>query len=249
VNLTISPPIKILALIGLIAVVAFGASTMLLGHSSSPTRTSTATPHSGRIVHHVPPKTVAHATPKPHVAAKPPKAHATAAKPATAATKTHAKHAATPVRHAARPAKPAPRGNLVYEDLPAPLQWQLAQHKVVVVSLYNPHADVDAISVAEAHAGALDASAGFLLVNVLDDKLAGPLTALLPGGGLLPDPGVLVYRAPGDIIVRLDGFADRTSIAQAAANALTAQKTVPAATTPAAAATPSAPGTTGAPVP
>lgn len=240
--MTISPPIKILALIGLIAVVAFGASTMLLGHSPSTTRTSTATPHSGRIVHHVPPTAVAHATPKAHV--KPAKAHT---KPATAATNAHAKHAAKH-KHAATPAKPAPRGNLVYEDLPGPLQWQLARHKVVVVSLYNPNADVDAISVAEAHAGALDASAGFLLVNVLDNKLAGPLTALLPGGGLLPDPGVLVYRAPGDIMVRLDGFADRASIAQAATNALTAPRVVPpAATTPAT--TTAAPGTTGAPLP
>ena len=97
----------------------------------------------------------------------------------------------------------------MYAQLPKPLQWQLAHHKVVVVSFYNPSSDVDAISVAEAHAGATDAGAGFLLVSVLDNKVAGILTALLPGGGLLPDPGVLVYRAPGDIALRLDGFADR----------------------------------------
>lgn len=236
--MTISPPIKILALIGLIAVVALGASTMLFGHSSSTARTSTAQPHSGRRVHHVtvPPRTTAPATSKPHVAAK---AHATAVKPAKAATKTHAKPAT-------KPAKPAPRGNLVYADLPAQLQSQLARHKVVVVSVYNPSSDVDAISVAEAHAGAVDANSGFLLVNVLDNKLAGPLTALLPGGGLLPDPGVLVYRAPGDIMVRLDGFADRTTVAQAVTNALLGQKgPTPASTTAAASAL--AAGTTGAP--
>jgi hypothetical protein len=219
--MTISPPVKILALVGVIAVVAFGASTMLLGHSSGAARTSTAQAHSGRIVHHVPPTVAAHTTPKPHAAAKPAKAHATAAKPAKVATKTHAKPAA-------KQAKPAPLGNLVYEDLPKPLQWQLARHKVVVVSLYNPNADVDAISVAEAHAGAVDANAGYLLVNVLDNAVAGMLTALLPGGGLLPDPGVLVYRAPGDIVVRLNGFADRATVAQAVTNALTAQKTTSA---------------------
>jgi hypothetical protein len=243
-NMTISPPIKILALIGVIAVVAFGASTLLLGHPSTPTRTSTAQAHSGRIVHHVPPKTVTHATTtKPKLAAKP-KLHGTTAKPAKVATKTHAKPAA-------KPAKPAARGNLVYEDLPAPLQWQLAQHKVVVVTLYNPNADVDAIAVAEAHAGAVAASAGFLLVNVLDNKVAGMLTALLPGGGLLPDPGVLVYRAPGDIMVRLNGFADRDTVAQAAANALAAPKTIAAAAgTGSTATTPSTtltPATTGGP--
>ncbi len=235
-NLTISPPIKILALVGLIAAVAFVASTMLLGHSATPTRTSTAQPHSGRIVHHVP------AAPAPHVTAK---KHATTVPPAHAGAKSHAKSI---VKTHAKPAKAATRGNLVYADLPAPLQWELALHKIVVVSLYNPNADVDAISVAEAHAGATDAGAGFLLVNVLDNKLAGPLTALLPGGGLLPDPGVLVYRAPGDIMVRLNGFADRTTVSQAATNALMVEKTgTPPAAVNASAATPVAAGTTGTP--
>jgi hypothetical protein len=131
-----------------------------------------------------------------------------------AATKTAAKHAA-PVR----------RGNLVYSDLPQPLQWQLSQHEVVVVSVYDPRVDADAISVAEAHAGALDANTGFLLVSVLDNKVAGILTALLPGGGLLPVPGVLVYRAPGNLALRIDGFADRQSVAQAATNVLAGQAT------------------------
>jgi len=149
-------------------------------------------------------------------------------------------------------AKPARfHGNAVYAQLPQPLQWQLAHHKVVVVSFYNPRSSVDAISVAEAHAGATDAGAGFLLVSVLDNKVAGILTALLPGGGLLPDPGVIIYRAPGDIALRLDGFSDRASVAQAATNAIagetgpaSATSTVPAAVTPV---VPAAPATTGAP--
>ena len=241
-NLTISPPIKILALVGLIAAVAFVASTMLLGHSATPTRTSTAQPHSGRIVHHVPAAPAAHTTVKPHATAK---KHTTTVQPAHAGAKSHAKPIA---KTHAKPAKAATRGNLVYADLPAPLQWELALHKIVVVSLYNPNADVDAISVAEAHDGATDAGAGFLLVNVLDNKLAGPLTALLPGGGLLPDPGVLVYRAPGDIMVRLNGFADRTTVSQAATNALMVEKTgTPPAAVNASAATPVAAGTTGTP--
>jgi hypothetical protein len=138
----------------------------------------------------------------------------------------------------------------VYAQLPQALQWQLAHHKVVVVSLYNPHSDVDAISVAEAHAGAVDAGAGFLLVNVLDNKVAGILTALLPGGGLLPDPGVLVYRDPGQFAIRLDGFNDRDTVAQAALNAMAGENdpvttdTTPASTTPAAPAPAPVPTTT-----
>ena len=178
----------------------------------------------------------AQATPKTAVKTATPATRVKTTSPATA-HKTAATHkAATTHKTAATQthAKAVFRGNPVYADLPALLQWQLSHHKVVVVSLYNPNADVDAISVAEAHAGATEAGAGFLLVSVLDNKVAGILTALLPGGGLLPEPGVLVYRAPGTIAFRVDGFADRDSVAQAAANALAA----PAATTTPAAVTP-----------
>jgi hypothetical protein len=219
VNLTVSPQIRILALVGLLAALGLGASMFVMGGGSSKTETAAAT-------------TDAVAPSKPHTAPTV-KPATTPSKPATKpATKAHAptrhhvkKQAATPARF---------RGNPVYAQLPQALQWQLAHHKIVVVSLYNPGSDVDAISVAEAHAGAIDASAGFLLVSVLDNKVAGLLTALLPGGGLLPDPGVLVYRAPGDVALRLDGFADRASVAQAATNALHGETgPAPASTVPA----------------
>jgi hypothetical protein len=199
-NTTISPQIRILAVVGLLAAVGLGASLLVFGHGTSKPAKPAATTQT----------TAAHTTPRTH------STPAKAAQAAKHATKTHAA-----ARTHAKKAKPVGfRGNRVYATLPQPLQWALAHHKVVVVSLYNPSSDVDAISVAEAHAGAIDAGAGFLLVSVLDNKVAGILTALLPGGGLLPDPGVLVYRAPGDIAVRLDGFADRASVAQAATNVI-----------------------------
>ena len=219
-NTTISPQIRILAVVGLLAAVGLGASLLVFGHGSSKTAAPAVTMQT----------TAAHTTPRTHVTP----ARATPA--VKHATKTHAA-----VRTHAKKAKPVGfRGNRVYATLPAPLKWALAHHKVVVVSLYNPSSDVDAISVAEAHAGAIDAGAGFLLVSVLDNKVAGILTALLPGGGLLPDPGVLVYRAPGDIAVRLDGFADRASVAQAATNVITglAGPIASAAAAPATAGTP-----------
>jgi hypothetical protein len=228
VNLTLSPQIKILALVGLLAAVGLAASTLVLGGSSK--KTSTVAVHTPRR----------HAT-KPHTTVH-------TQTPAKQATKTHT------VSHAKahKKAKPAGfHGNAVYAQLPKPLQWQLAHHRVVVVSFYNPSSNVDAISVAEAHAGANDAGAGFLLVSVLDNKVAGILTALLPGGGLLPDPGVIIYRAPGDVALRLDGFADRASVAQAATNAIHGE-TGPASATstvaaPAAPVAPVAPATTGGP--
>jgi hypothetical protein len=233
--MTVSPQIRLIALVGLIAAVGLGASMFVFGGHSAKTQTSSVTTPVRR--HHAPaakPATtpVKHAT-KPHVAAK----------PAT-------KHVARTAHHARKPS--AFHGNPVYAQLPQALQWQLAHHKIVVVSLYNPRSDVDAISVAEAHAGATDAGAGFLLVDVLDNKVAGLLTALLPGGGLLPDPGVLVYRAPGDVAIRLDGFNDRDSVAQAATNAMAGETdgsaTTQSATVPASTPAPvAAPATTGAP--
>jgi hypothetical protein len=211
VNLTVSPQIKILALVGLLAAVGLAASMFVLGGSKKTETTAVSTP-----VVRTPVKT--HPT-RVHTPVKP-----------TAKTR-HAAPAATKpavkVQHKAKPK--GFRGNKVYAQLPQALQWQLAHHKVVVVSFYNPSSEVDAISVAEAHAGATDAGAGFLLVSVLDNKVAGILTALLPGGGLLPDPGVFVYRAPGKVVLRLDGFADRAAVAQAATNAM-AGETGPAAT-------------------
>jgi hypothetical protein len=244
VNLTVSPQIRVLAAVGLVAAVGLGASMMLLGRSSSKTETHAVSTQAAATTHATTHAASTVATPAKHRHATVPPAkttkHVSHAKPATAA---HHKHVVR--KHATRF-----HGNPVYSNLPQALQWQLAHHKIVVVSVYNASSDVDSISVAEAHQGAVDAKVGFLLVNVLDNKVAGILTALLPGGGLLPDPGVLIYRAPGDIALRLDGFADRDIVAQAATNALNGESgpvttTTPTATVdPTLAATAAAPATT-----
>ena len=219
-SLTISPPIRIAAIAGLLLAVVFGGYMMTLGRSHSPsatqTQAKTVTVH--RSVS--PATTTAHKT-----ATTKQKTHAAAAKAAAATKATTAKAAAkhTAAKQAAAKHAAAHHGNLVDATLPQALQWQLSQHKIVVVSVYDPNASVDAISVAEAHAGAVEAGAGFLLVNVLDNSLAGLLTGVLPSGGLLPDPGVLIYRAPGTLALRIDGFADRDTVAQAATDALAGQ--------------------------
>ena len=251
-SFTISPPIRIAAIAGLLLAVAVGGYSLVLGRSHPATATqpparttlvkttathrATAPAKAQTATHKAATKATAHKTATTHATAAAKQAtHAAAVKPATAAktaAKTTAKHATA--EHSATH-RAVRRGNLVDAILPQALQWQLAQHKIVVVSVYNPNASVDAISVAEAHAGAVEAGAGFLLVSVLDNSLAGLLTGVLPGGGLLPDPGVLIYRAPGTLALRIDGFADRDSIAQAASNALAGQSgptTAPAVTTP-----------------
>ena len=63
---------------------------------------------------------------------------------------------------------------------------------------------------------------GFVGISLLDNPLAAALTSALPDGGLLPAPGVLIYRRPGTLVQRIDGFTDRDAVAQAAASSKTA---------------------------
>jgi len=99
---------------------------------------------------------------------------------------------------------------------PAPLESALKRHRVVVASLYAEGAAVADMARSEARAGATLAGAGFGALNVLNQKQVEQLTARL---GVMNDPTVLVFTRPGEVFVRLDGFVDRETVAQAAANA------------------------------
>ncbi len=99
--------------------------------------------------------------------------------------------------------------------LPLDVTRQLAAGHVVVVSLYDPQAKLDGTATAEASAGAELAHAAFVTVDVTSSEIDG----LNQRFGVIQDPAVLVLRPPGDLIVRIDGFADRDTVAQAANNA------------------------------
>jgi hypothetical protein len=197
-TLTVSPQIKIFALVAILGAVGLGGGLMLLGHGSG----SAAAPKVIKPLHPVH-KLHAPATPaKPVVKAKP-AAHAVKAAPKP-------KRAATVTTPTASPPAVAPNG------LPGAIDAALRRNPVVVVSLYDPQADVDAASVGEAAAGAKLAGAGFVALNVMSQQQALALTKKL---GVLPDPALLVYRRPGDLVTRINGFADRETVAQAAKNA------------------------------
>ena len=235
-DLTVSRPVKILALILVIAGVGGVASLSLMGKSS---------PSGG------PQLSVAQIRARAHSSTS---TSTTASTPAVTTPAT-AKAVVAPHVHAApkpklRPtAKPAAVAGA--NGLPIILNDALRAHRIVVVSVFDPQSQTDSISYAEARAGAGDVSlAGFLGVSVLDDSVAGPLTAALPGGGLLPVPGLLIYRRPGTLVERIDGFADREAVAQLVLAAQTAPAvtaptvTAPVAPTPAPAVTPPADTTT-----
>jgi hypothetical protein len=101
--------------------------------------------------------------------------------------------------------------------LPLSVAQALAVSPTVVAAVYNPQAEVDGISFAEARAGAALAGVGFVGLNVLSRADVGTLTQQL---GILPDPGILVFtRGPRPLAARIDGFADKETVAQAATDA------------------------------
>jgi thiol:disulfide interchange protein len=87
---------------------------------------------------------------------------------------------------------------------------------VTVVALYDPSAALDEMALAEARAGAAEVKAGFLAISVRNEPQVRPLAKLL---GVLGSPSILVYERPNTLFVRLEGFTDRETVAQAAANA------------------------------
>jgi hypothetical protein len=224
VELKVSRPIQILLLVLVIAGVGGIASMQMLGKGSS-SGAAALTPDQVRARAH-------HTSVQGLHTAKP-----AATKPPVVATK----HAATPT--VTKPKPPAPPAN----GLPIVLNDLFRRHRIVVVSVFDPQDKTDAISYAEARAGAADAGAGFLGVSVLDDSVAGPLTAALPDQGLLPVPGILIYRRPGVLIQRVDGFQDRDGVAQLAAGAVTAAPLAATSSATAAAAAPVAAVPTSAP--
>ena len=130
--------------------------------------------------------------------------------------KPKAKPAAVPVAPVRKPVE-APKGDPVDANgLPLVLSKTLAKHPITVVALYDPEAALDAMALAEARAGAAEVGAGFLAISIRSESHVRPLAQLL---GVLESPSVLVYERPNTLFVRLAGFSDRATIAQAAANA------------------------------
>ena len=197
-SLSISRPVQIFALVAVVAAIGgIGMLALKPKHAAAPPVVVTKAPAKPATTHTA--TTGLRATTTPAVTAKP----AVAPKPAAPAPK--------------RPVSPVGTNGL-----PNALNAALRKHRIVVVSLFDPQSSTDAISYAEAKAGAGEGGAGFLGVSLMDSTTAGALTTALPGGELLPAPGILIYRAPGTLVERIDGFTDRDVVAQAAAASLTA---------------------------
>jgi hypothetical protein len=225
VSAQIGAPVRIVALVGLVAAMGVATWTFALGRNGG-THASSSAPEATPVVKD--PVAIAKA-----VASKL-DAHnrATAAgRPDTAQPSQPAQptrtHAAVPAHTAAaapaRPARSAVQHRAVHHAAVRPktkrattLASALRHHHVVVVLLYDPQSRIDSYSVGETELGAANAHAGFLRVNVLDARESQPFATTYQS---LQTPAVLFFTRGGKLVQKLTGFADHESVTQAATNA------------------------------
>jgi hypothetical protein len=173
VTFELSTPVKIVALAGLILVLAvggIGSYTMLAKHKATPDVVSIPThPAAGRARPGHDPAVVQFR-----------QAHPQAAK----------------ARAAARPVV------VVDRNLPAPLHQALRKSREVVAVLMAPGVPGDADAVREARAGAAAAHVGFAVLNVKQEAVAATLAAWAPTAGdgsvlVVERPGTIAVQLDG----------------------------------------------------
>ena len=231
VSTQISAPIRIVALLGVLAAAAVGAYTFTKGPAGSPAggpnsaaaieqqAKSVASRLSGHNVATAQGKADATATTTAPAAVKPastraPATTTPAAKPAAAKAAAAKPAAAKPAAAKSAPAaKPAPAKHV--DSAKTTIAALLRTHKVVVVLLYDPQAKVDQYSLAEAQLGARESGAGFIGVDVLSQHAAAPFTKAY---GVLQDPSLMFFERPGKLALKLTGFNDHDVISQAIFN-------------------------------
>jgi hypothetical protein len=223
----VSAPVRVVGLVGVLAALAVGGWAFMAGRSATTQPTpagvgtvaanpiAAAQSVAGKLSAH----NVATAQGRPDATAAAPAAPAAAAKPKAAAAP--AKAAATPAAApapapAAAPAKKAAPKQAAPNATPGTIASLLKQYPAVVVLLYDPRTSVDDYSVAEAQLGAKTAHAGFVRVDVMNQRQAGPFTQAY---GVLEDPTLLFYARPGKLVQKLSGFADHETVTQGALNA------------------------------
>jgi hypothetical protein len=204
----VNPRYRIYAALGLAGVVLLGGGFMLLGHGAS--SSSSAVP----VI-------------KPlHPVAKRAKATAKKTAPKMKTTSKAAKAKAAPKVKAKTPLAPPPirKTDSTKDGMPVALSQALKKHSVVVVSLVLPGANVDELAYQEAKAGAAKAGAGFVRISASNNNDVEALSTLVNANAdatnrLLDAPATLVFHQPQDLYVRINGYIDADTVAQAAENA------------------------------
>jgi hypothetical protein len=226
--MTVTPQLRAILIASVLALTAaaLGFYTLSQSNKGGGDNDTTALPPAASLV--TPAKTPK-AVAKPHKAAKPQaaKPHAASKPGAVSKPKTATKPATTFVTAkpttspfgTSKPKIEKPNAFVLAAKaagLPTAIANALGKNKVVVVALYTPHLKIDGVTKAEAKAGAKLAKAGFIAVNVRTEGTSAALTRLM---GVLDAPVVLIFRRPGELFMKLDGYSDSDTIGQAALNA------------------------------
>ena len=196
----IGAPIRIVALVGVLAALAMGAWTFAAGRGS--TDSSTSPQQAGSVAE------------TPIAAAKSVASKLSAHNKATAAGRPSVAHPSKSAATARKTTKTKPVAKRQHRALT--IKSVLRHHRVAVVLLYDPQVKVNRLSLGEAQLGAGRANAGFLRVNVLKQRQVAPFAKTY---GVLPVPTLLFFARPGTLVQKLVGFADQDTVAQAALNA------------------------------
>jgi hypothetical protein len=220
VSVNVSAPIKVFALVGLLAALVLGGGMMFLGRGTTDVDAAPAVlPTKKKAGIADAPAAAKKVAAKADAAVKKPLAKKTSPASTNAKATATPKPAATKKKAVAAPAKPKEYRGIATNGLPMQIAVALRSEDVVVVALWGTGGKIDALSRDEARAGAKAAGAGFVALNVIDHaREAEALTLQL--GTLLRAPAVLVFTRPKSVANRLDGFRDRESVAQAALDAL-----------------------------
>ena len=208
----LSPQVRIFALVAALAAVG-GLLFVFTAGRGSAAEPEVAAPPVAAVVAKQAKASAVHKTAATKAKAPAAKAQATKAQ-ATKAQATKAKGAKAPAPAKAVPKKVVPK--IPPTGFPVAVDRALARHKVVVVSLVVPGSHVDELAAGEAKAGAKLGGAGYLALNVLNERVAHAVLAKLDG---LKEPSLLVLTRTGEVTLALEGFVDRETVAQAAANA------------------------------
>jgi hypothetical protein len=200
VSTQIGAPVRIVALVGLVAALAVGAWAFAAGGSTG--TSSSSAEEAGSVARH------------PIPAAKSAAAKLSTHNKATAAGKPDVVRTSKP-KAATHPRKAKPATSKAGQA-PTTIASVLRRHRVAVVLLYDPQSRINSYSLGEAQLGAGQAHAGFLRINVLKQRQALPFAQTY---GVMHAPTVLFFARPGKLVQKLVGFADQDTVAQAALNA------------------------------
>jgi hypothetical protein len=190
VELSLSPQMRVVALVGLLAALALAGGMFFLTRSQAD---AGADDLSGSELAQ---------------ALTPVQKPATTTPPAPAATK---------AAKAARAPQAAKRKPLVAENgVPTAIVEALRRSPAAVVSITAGGVDIDRLTLAEAQAAAKSAGVAYVRIDVLQPELGRAIARTF---GVIEAPATLVYQRPTSLFLKLDGYADSATIAQAAENA------------------------------